>query len=770
MARDGYDIYVSGIVQGVGFRPFVKRIAYKSGVYGFVQNMGGGEVIIHLEGSKNSIRRFFQLFREEAPPPAEIIYMKISKAGVDGYKDFEIKRSGDNVFVRSIIPPDIGICDKCIKEIESNSRWHNYPFNSCAWCGPRFSMMYKIPYDRENTSMIEFSLCKSCKEEYEDIHNIRRFHVQGISCSGCGPKTWLVNNRGDVIKTEDPLHKTSLLLEEGYILGIKGIGGFHIACRADEDDIVNRLRIRKKRPYKPFALMAFDLDTVKKLTYLDEISEKLLISPQRPIVLLRKKGGAKISEYIAPGLDRIGIMLPYSGIHYLILRNMNLKYLVMTSGNYYNKPMETDNEIAIKRLGGIVDYFLLHNRKIVNRVDDSVLRISLGRPVFLRRSRGYAPRWIRIPTPLKETVIAFGSELQNVGGIGFEDKIVLTQYIGDTDEFENLLELQRYIKWFASIYRVNFSRSLLIIDKHSKYNSSILGMKWSEKFSSKIIKLQHHVAHAYSILAEYGARSGIVITIDGTGYGDDGNIWGGEVIEVEEDGNYNRVSHIMYYKLLGGDLAAIYPARILHSLLTQLYGLSYAEKYFLERGYVKYLRGEEELRMLTHIYDSGKLFTSSLGRLLDAFSTLLKICAYRSYEGEPAMKLEAAAYNGALIKKLLDIDNMLPNASSHEINISQLFMLAKELWEEKYSRRDLAFSIQYVLGLLLGHVASEYASSKGYKYIYISGGAAVNEFILKGVFSSSKEYGLLLRTHRVVPPGDGGISLGQIYATTYKPP
>lgn len=765
---ESYDIYVSGIVQGVGFRPFIKRISLKSGINGYVQNLGGGEVLIHIEGSRECIRGFFKLFRGEKPPPAEIIYMKITKSSPSNYSDFDILKSRGNMILRSMIPPDIGICEECIKEIDHDTRWNNYAFNSCAWCGPRFSMMYKIPYDRENTSMKDFPLCKDCSKEYGDVHNIRRFHAQGISCPHCGPRLWLTDNKGNVLDEDSPIESAAELLDKGYIVGIKGIGGFHIACRADEDEFLNILRKRKLRPYKPFALMALDIPTIEEIAYVDERAKKLLCSPQRPIVLLRRREDASLSNYIAPGLNTVGVMLPYSGIHYLLLKNTDIKYLIMTSGNYYNKPMEKEAESAIKRIGCIVDYFLLHNRIIINRVDDSVIRFSNAKPTFLRRGRGFAPRWIKLPKNLPMDVISFGAELQNSGGVGFSNKAILTQYIGDTDELENLLELEKYLRWFASIYNIDLSKSIIVIDKHPKYNSSMLGFRWAKKYGSPLIRIQHHVSHAYSILAEYQEREGVVISIDGVGYGDDGNIWGGEAIEVSEDG-YKRIGHLQYHKMIGGDLTTIYPARMVFSILAETLGKEEAVKYFHRLNLMKYLRDNKELEILSNRFSIDNLYTSSLGRLLDAFSTLLGICGYRSYEGEPAMKLESYAYGGSIIRGLTNSLEIYMSTGSYVINTSNFFMrVIDSLITGKYVKRDLAYSVQFLLGFYLGSFASDYARLRGYKYVYITGGAAVNDIILKGVNKAVKENKLCLRMHKLVPPGDGGISLGQIYSVTYS--
>jgi len=765
-----YDIIVTGIVQGVGFRPFIKRIAFKNGLKGYVKNLGGGEVIIHIEGDLNNIRRFFISFWRELPSPAEIYRIKVGRSDPVNYSEFKILKSESKLVSRSIIPPDIGICIDCIREIEDpGSRWYRYPFNSCAWCGPRFSMMYRIPYDRENTSMDDFPLCNECRSEYEDLFNLRRFHAQGISCPSCGPTLWLTDNRGDKIDVNDPIKEAAKLIEEGYIIGVKGIGGFHIACRADDDEIVNRLRTRKRRPYKPFALMVYDLDTAGKLVELSNNAIELLTSPQRPILLLPRREDANVSKYVAPGLDTLGIMLPYSGIHYLLLKNTGFKYLIMTSGNYYEEPMEKDNELAVERIGGIVDYFLMHNRRIVNRVDDSVIRFTCGKPVFLRRSRGYAPKWLILPHRLKRDVIAFGAELQNVGGIGFDNKAILTQYIGDTDEFDNLMELDYYLRWFISTYHIDIKDSILVIDKHPKYNSSLLGRRWARDYGAELHEVQHHVAHGYSILAEYGVDEGVIIAIDGVGYGDDGNIWGGEVIEIS-GGYYKRVGHIKYYKMLGGDLATIYPARYLFSILSELYGVDKAAELFVEKGYVGYLRSARELEVVKKQYNHERILSSSLGRLLDSFSTLLNICGYRSYEGEPAMKLEASSREGRLIREFMNYIEV-EDGGEYILDPTELFHMALEYnIADDNVKMNLAYTFQYTIGYYLGYIAGLYSIENGYRFIYLSGGAAVNDCIVEGIAESISKLDsrLNIRLHKYVPPGDGGISLGQIYNVVFN--
>ena len=517
---------------------------------------------------------------------------------------------------------------------------------------------------------------------------------------------------------------------------------------------------------KPFALMAYDLEAVDKIAHLNDRIITLLKSPQRPIVLIPKKEDADISDLIAPGLSTVGVMLPYTGIHHLFLHASSNRYVIMTSGNYYNKPMEKDNASAIKRLGGIVDYFLLHNREIVNRVDDSVIRLTDGKPVFLRRSRGYAPRWIKLPNDLKYPVIAFGAELQNVGGIGFRDKAILTQFIGDTDEYENLMDLDYYLKWFMDTYHIDPKKSIIILDKNPSYNSRFLASKWIKEYKTPYLEVQHHAAHAYAILAEYSKREGVVITIDGAGYGDDGMIWGGEIISINSDGSYKRIGHLEYIKMPGGDLATYYPVRMLLSILSRFMSIEDVLTYLDHKDRLKYFRDDKDIEVTLHQIKTTNLYTSSTGRVLDAMSTLLGVCGYRSYEGEPAMKLEAYANTAKLIP---EVEPKITRLNGVKILSTSLLFRDLLSYIDKHPR-DVAYTLQYQIGYGLGEMAAEEVLERNLKTIYISGGAAVNNIIVMGVKKAIKPYGVTLRMHRYTPPGDGCISLGQIYASLYNSP
>jgi len=736
-----YKILISGLVQGVGFRPFIYRIAVKSGVKGYVVNLGGGEVEVHAEGERENIAKFLQLLFLNLPPSASIETIQMEEAEFNFYSDFKILSSLNKVKKPSEIPPDFAVCDECMKEVlDPKNRRYRYPFNSCAYCGPRFSMMFKLPWDRENTAMIDFPMCEECKREYEDPNNERRFDAQGISCPNCGPKLFLSTIDGERVEG-DPITVAAKLLEEGYILAVKGIGGFHIAADPFNDEVVIRLRQRKNRPQQPFAVMARDVKIVEKYAYVSDLERSLLTSLQRPIVLLRKKEPYELSKYISPGLDREGFFLYYTPLHYLLLDSFKYHVLIMTSGNKHGFPMCTTEECVRERLKGVVDYVLYHNRKIVNRVDDSVLRVSAGRVLLLRRSRGFAPAWIKIKRKLKAPIIAVGAELQNAGAIAFDDKVVLTQYIGDTDELETLYELEKYIKLLVSWYGIR--PRAIIADKNPAYQSTYLAKKLAEEFSAELIQVQHHYAHVLSVAADYGYDDGVGIAIDGIGYGDDGNGWGGEVIKFER-GKYERKYHLKYVPYVGGDLNAVKPWRMLALILSTF--MSWDEI----RNIVKL--GGRELDILEKVTKRATLFTSSTGRVLDAVSAFLGVCDLRTYEGEPAMKLEAAAKGG----KILDLQIPIVN---DEIDITAIFKWLLENRDKPV--QDLAITVQYRIGEALIKAALKLNPER----VFVSGGAAVNEYILRGLTENSE--GVEILTPKRVPAGDGGIAFGQSYYASF---
>ncbi len=761
-----YRLIITGLVQGVGFRPFIHRLAVKTSVYGYVRNIGGSEVEVWIEGSKESIEKFMDLLYREKPPPAIIEDVIVEEVEVKGYKSFVIKPSGREAVKRSNIPPDLAMCRDCLREIlDPSDRRYRYAFNSCAWCGPRFSYMYRIPYDRVNTAMAKYGLCSECRREYSDLENIRRYHAQGISCPRDGPRLKLYSIDWEEVETSDPIREAARLVDEGYLLAVKGIGGYHIACLASSDDTVLELRRRKKRPSKPFAVMGLDTSVLDKLVYISEDDRRLLESPQAPILLLPKKPDTPMSRYVSPGLTYEGVFIAYSPLHYLLLMETRDKFLVMTSGNIYGEPMCIDEECIRRKLRDVVDYVLTHDREIVNRVDDSVVRKTLDKYVFLRRSRGYAPQWIRIKNDLGGEYIGFGSDLGNVAAIGFEDKIVLTQYIGDLDSVDAQNDLLKYLEFFIKNYHIDPGEAVVVVDKHPQYVSRKLGLEYGSRHGSRVIEIQHHYAHLIGAVYEAGFKGSYIgLAIDGLGWGDDNTIWGGEVIVLDTGKPwYRRIASLKPLPLTS-DRDTYYPLRILVGLLISM-GYSWAEvEEILRKTDPLYSDRRGEYLILYRLIESKKYTpASSTGRLLDTVSALLGICSYRSYEGEPAIKLEAKADHHEKLVEIPGFKIVVEN------NLYRLDYRDAIEWllenRDKYRVEDLAYSFLYMLGSWYGELII--TAMKGYRVepiIPLSGGSAVNNYIAEGLEKRLSMEDLELYIPSKIPVGDGGIGFGQVIA------
>jgi len=716
---------VRGLVQGVGFRPDVARLATGLGLGGYVKNVSGGSVEIWVEGEKAD--EFVELLKA-FPRPAVVESVEMEEVKPKGYKGFTIVRS-EGAGSRSQIPPDLAVCEKCLKEVLNPfSRRFRYPLNSCAKCGPRFSMLYKLPYDRENTSMRRFPLCAECEREYGDFKD-RRYHAQGISCPKCGPEVRLVDGEGRTVLTSDPVREAAKLIDEGFIVAIKGMGGYHLAVRATEDRPLQELRGRKRRPRKPFALMALDERAASEVVELSHLD--VLRSPEAPIVLLPKREPSPLSELVAPGHKLVGIMLAYTPMHYLVLMDTEDKFSVMTSANPTGKPTCTSLECVLEM--GVADFVLDHGREVVHRVDDSVLRVTDGDLVFLRRSRGYAPKWIELPWKVPEAV-ALGAELQNTGAVSFENKVVLTQHVGDTDELEALEFLERELEWFMEQY--SLTPEVIVVDKHPLYNTRRLGIEMAERHGAQLLEVQHHHAHLASAMADWGVEEAVGIAVDGTGYGEDGAIWGGEVLWSDLR-SYKRLCHLKYFELPGGDRAAKYPARIALKILDELGEVHR----WMDHLASKLPGGLKEAEIALR---QGGVKSSSAGRFLDSVAAFLSVSWERSYEGEPAMLLEASSWKGEVLE-VMDL------VKGNEVDVYELFLWVLNNKDKRL--RDVAFTVQFNLGYNLGLCVSEHRLPR-----FASGGAAVNEPLIKGIRRVAGDVKLPKR----VPPGDGGISLGQI--------
>ncbi|OYT62683.1 MAG: carbamoyltransferase HypF [Thermofilum sp. ex4484_15] len=754
-------VKVKGLVQGVGFRPFVYRLAVSLGLKGYVRNMGGSEVEILIEGPKAGLREFLNKLRKEAPPPALIDEVKVEETVPKGLKTFRIERSGKEVKLISMIPPDIGICEECLKEVlDPKSRWFNYPFNSCAWCGPRFTIMEGIPYDRDKTSMRDFPLCESCLREYEDPSNLRRFHAQGISCPLCGPSLKLLDREGNEVEG-DPLTIAATLIDEGNIVAVKGLGGFHLAALASDDEVVAKLRKRKNRPSKPFALMALNLEVVRKIALVGEEAEALLTSPQRPIVVLPRRPNSFVSKLIAPGLSTIGVMLPYTALHYLLLSKLRDRLAIMTSGNRRGKPIIKDERKAFKELKEVADYFLVHNRRIVNRCDDSVIRFTRGKPSFLRRSRGYVPLWVEVNGEFSRPVICLGASTSTAASLAIGKYVILTQYIGDVEDLESLSFLREALSFLLKSYKVNLRDAIIVVDLHPSYLSTRLGEELAKEHGTELIRVQHHYAHVASVMAERRVEESMGIAIDGAGYGIDGRIWGGEIIYVKED-SFERVGHLKYHLMPGGDWATKYPVRMLVSILRTFLSEEEVIKLMRKRGLIKGLKyGEEELEVCLRQVELGRgPFTSSTGRVLDSLSALLKICFERTYEGEPAILLEEYSRGGRLIE---GVEFPLRREGGEWIiDTSRAFESVLDLLDSE-DPKSIALTFQYRLGEALGEVVLKEGKELGSARIPVSGGCAVNDYIIKGISDKLEEGGFEVILNEKIPPGDGGIALGQAF-------
>ncbi|MEM0100841.1 MAG: carbamoyltransferase HypF [Candidatus Methanomethylicaceae archaeon] len=753
-------IYIHGLVQGVGFRPFIYRIANKYGLKGQVSNLGDASVEVILEGEISNIENFINDLKINKPDIAKIDNIEIIwEDAKNNFKEFIIAKSDvKKLSLTSVIPVDLGICDFCITDIYNHTRWHLYPFTCCAHCGPRFTILYRLPYDRENTSMIDFPFCQMCKSEFENPFD-RRYDAQGITCPICGPKVYLINNSGEVIDG-DPLKLAAEFLKEGKIIAIKGIGGFHIAVDATNEDAVMELRKRRKRPNKPFAIMSKSLNDIKKYAIISKEEEELLKSPYKPIVLLKKSPNYCLAESIAPGLDSVGVMLPYTGIHLLLLDYFGKEALVMTSGNYPGKPIVIDNNQALKELKDIVDFFLMHNRTIVNRCDDSVIKFVEGMPTFLRRSRGYAPTYITIPWHSKDIIVSFGGELNTTASLLIKNRIITTQHIGDINDLETFDYLINSLNFLLKIYDVNYSK--IAHDLNPVFLTTRYARDLANNKNLKSIPVQHHHAHMAALMAEYSIPQDgeiVCIVIDGFGYGIDGMAWGGEIL-VGGYSRFERIAHLKYQPMPGGDLCTYYPARFLAAILSTFMNDSEILDLF-EKKYAKYLpHGIEELNiLLKQVKRRNILFSSSLGRLLDAIAVLLDVCYYRTYEGEPPMKLESLANQG----KQVNINLRLPIRKEGKEYIIDSSELIQSIIENigKYRISDLAYEIHKIIGLTFGRLAYEISECFNCNIIGISGGASVNSIILKYIKEEIIKNKKQFLQHKILPPGDGCISTGQ---------
>ncbi len=751
-------VVVSGTVQGVGFRPFVYRTARKYGINGYIRN-AGNSVELLLDGDEKNIQGFLQRLKWEHPPMADVQEITVIDTETsERFEDFVILKSSEDMEGNSIIPPDVSICKACMKEIfDMSNRRHLYPFTVCTDCGSRFTTIEMLPYDRENTTMIDFLMCKACANEYLDAGN-RRFRAEPICCPACGPKYDLYRGE-EKLDVSNPIKEAADAIEDGKIVAIKGVGGTHLVTKATEDEPVLKIREILHRRYKPFAIMAKDVDFAAKLTHVSRIERKLLESIQRPIVVLMKKIGAGVSEYIAPGLNNIGIMLPYSGIHHILFYYSKEPAFVMTSANIPGEPMVINNEeiLSLK-----ADYSLIHNMRIRNRCDDSVMKIVADREVFLRRSRGFVPQPIELGIENIKNVLAFGAELDVTACILKGRRAFFSQYVGNTTKLKTLEHLEEAIYNIIKITKVE-SIDVVATDLHPSFNTSRLGEELASRFDAELVKCQHHHAHISSLMAEHGIDKIVGIASDGAGYGLDGTIWGGEVFAVEN--GFERCGSLMPQPMPGGDIAARYPFRMVAGILSRKYPLDEIREILAGmRGF----RNEEEidivLRQIERKFNTPA--TSSTGRMLDAISAVLDACHERTYEGEPALRLEALASGG---EAKVEMPVVIKKLDSRYVLETTELLDAVLLARREYRYEDIAASAQKAIAEGLVSIAIRVAKMRGIDSIGISGGVAYNDAIVRNMKENAEREGFRFFTQRRAPCGDGGISLGQAAMVAFDP-
>ena len=762
-------ILVQGIVQGVGFRPTVYRIAEEMKLNGYVRNLGNSVEII-LEGKKDEIENFAKNLKQNKPPISKITYLEIEWLGFHEKSEFDnfmIFESSADFSGSSVIPPDVAICDKCLEETltKGNSRY-KYPFTACTDCGPRFTVIKSIPYDRVRTSMDEFPLCGECMVEYKDPLD-RRYHAEATCCPTCGPSVFLYKN--GILDVEDPIKEAAKLIDEGNILAIKGIGGTHLVAKTTEDDPVITLRKRLGRLNQPFACMSPDIETIKTFADVRDFEEKTLISRRRPIVVLNKNNDYYLAPSVAPDLHNLGVMLPYSGLQHLLFQETDEPAYIMTSANIPGEPMLIDNEEIINKMEGIADYCLLHDRKIINRCDDSVIRFRAGDLAFIRRSRGYVPEPYDFSNIAEDTnILALGPELDVTFALLKDKKCYVSQHIGNTTKYETYKYLQEAIDYMIDITRAE-QIDAVACDLHPMFFTTKLAHELGEKFECDVFGVQHHHAHAGALFVDHNIEEMICVAADGVGYGDDGSAWGGEILHVTGE-KYNRLGSLMPQNMAGGDLTTKYPIRMVMAMIHDYYD-DEELKQLMKNKYVNYFKhGEKEIDLILKQFERGFNLqkTTSTGRVLDAISSALMICGQRTYEGECSMKLESVAYYGADTCEIpveIKRDNGMDILDTSKIMFSVL-----ENKEKGIPVKNIACSAQKAVAEGLAKLGIKAAEKTGINVIGGTGGVFYNEAVSKTIKDVVTENGYEFVQHKNTCAGDGSVSLGQaaVAALHYK--
>ena len=754
-------IRVYGIVQGVGFRPTVSRHATSNGICGTVCNKGP-YVEIYAQGQKKQMEGFLKAL--EVQPPKRAAILKINTEDVTAETDMhfetfdiiESEKTKGEIFVS----PDIAICEECKEEMyDPKDRRYLHPFINCTCCGPRLTILDALPYDRERTSMKEFPMCPDCAEEYED-ETTRRYDAQPVCCNKCGPEVYLI---GRSERGRDAITYTRRMISEGKIVAIKGIGGFHLCCDATNEEAVQRLRTLKRRPAKPFAVMAKDESVVKRECVVTPEQEMILTGHQKPILLLDKENGGRLAPSIAPGNPKVGVMLPYAPVQLLIFQyDDGIKMpdiLVMTSGNTSGAPICREDTEAVAELSHLCDAMLSHNRKIRIRADDTVMDFYKNEPYMIRRSRGYAPLPFMMSTEWKGKVLAVGGELKNTFCIGVDSRFYPSPYVGDLEDLRTVKALQETIQRFQTLLEVH--PQVVVCDLHPKYNSTVV----AEELGYPIVKVQHHYAHILSCMVENDCQESVIgVAFDGTGYGTDGTIWGGEILLADYE-DFTRFGNITPFLQIGGDVSAKEGWRIAVSMI---YGYTKDRELAGEIMKKLDLCSEKESKVQFAMADRklNAVLSTSVGRLFDAVSAILGIRHKSSFEGEASMALEFAAeayeQKDHEQKQNEKIDPLVYEEDGHVILNTQL--LVQRIVKAKLQGADsgrLAYWFHEILAEQITAVCVEARNVSGRQKAVLSGGVFQNRLLLRLTEERLTEEGFEVLRHRMVPPNDGGIAVGQ---------
>jgi hydrogenase maturation protein HypF len=743
-------IDVTGIVQGVGFRPFVYRLAHECSLTGFAANTPSG-VTIEVQGDPDLIEQFLARLQTEAPPLAKITSLTPHEMEVHSDTAFRIVSSRLGSPPKALISPDVAVCADCLGEMMNpRDRRFRYPFINCTNCGPRFTIIHDIPYDRPRTSMAPFQMCAACQAEYDDPAN-RRFHAQPNACWDCGPQLHLWSADGSPVDTAEPIREAARLLERDAIVAVKGLGGFHLACNASSHVAVNLLRERKHRVEKPFALMFRGLPEIERHCVMDEAARKILLSAERPIVLLPRRTEAAVASGIAPNNRLLGAFLPYTPLHHLLFASTKLPALVMTSANLSEEPIAIDNQEAVHRLQSIADAFLVHNRDILRRCDDSVVRVAAGRSQQLRRSRGFVPVPVTIECE-SEPILAVGGELKNTVCIVRGSEAFLSQHVGDLENLESYRFFQESLDHLQRILEVH--PKVIAYDLHPDYFST----KWAlAQEGMQLIGVQHHHAHIAACMAENHLDGKVIgIALDGTGYGTDGAIWGGEVLLADYNG-FERAAHFEYVPLPGGAAAIHEPWRMAVSYLSKHYG-----KYFggLNLSFTKGIdtrRLHVVQQMIRHEIHSPR--TSSCGRLFDAVAALAGVRSTVNYEAQAAIELEMAAHDST-DEGSYPFD-LFPDGTCWRIGTQNLFQSIVDDLLRQDRTADISRRFHTGLAQLFVDLAEKIQAQSKLNRVCLSGGCFQNLLLFELMVSGLRAKSFEVYFHSEVPAGDGGISLGQ---------